>query len=137
VAGTAVPAHRHAHTEACRSTGKHPPAAAKTVRAAHRADLTFCSLNRNGVSTVDRNDDVPRLDAGNRGRALRNDREDDDTAGAIDAEPLRNLRRQCARLNTDVGVAGGPGGQQLVCNLEDGFGGDRESQRYRAGGQGI
>jgi hypothetical protein len=40
VAGTAVPVHRHAHTEARRSTGKHPPAAAKTVRAAHRAELT-------------------------------------------------------------------------------------------------
>ena len=32
--GAAVPAHRHAHHEACRSTGKHPPPAAKTVRAA-------------------------------------------------------------------------------------------------------
>ena len=34
MAGTAVPAHRHAHHEACRSTGEHPPAAANTVRAA-------------------------------------------------------------------------------------------------------
>ena len=32
--GAAVPAHRHAHHEACRSTGKHPPPAANTVRAA-------------------------------------------------------------------------------------------------------
>lgn len=34
VAGAAVPAHRHTHYEACRSTGEHPPAAANTVRAA-------------------------------------------------------------------------------------------------------
>ena len=34
VAGTAVPAHRPAHHEAYRSTGKHPPTAANTVRAA-------------------------------------------------------------------------------------------------------
>ena len=34
LAGATVPAHRHAHTEACRSTGEHPPAAANTVRAA-------------------------------------------------------------------------------------------------------
>jgi N-formylglutamate amidohydrolase len=33
VAGAAVPAHRHTHHEACRSTGEHPPAAANTVRA--------------------------------------------------------------------------------------------------------
>ena len=32
--GAAVPAHRHAHHEACRSPGKHPPPAANTVRAA-------------------------------------------------------------------------------------------------------
>src|ERR1700737_4910732 len=33
--GAAVPAHRHVHQhEACRSTGKHPPPAANTVRAA-------------------------------------------------------------------------------------------------------
>ena len=32
--GAAVPAHRHAHHEASRSTGKHPPPAANTVRAA-------------------------------------------------------------------------------------------------------
>ena len=32
--GAAVPAHRHAHLEACRSTGQHPPPAANTVRAA-------------------------------------------------------------------------------------------------------
>jgi hypothetical protein len=81
--------------------------------------------------TVDRNDDVPGLDAGNRGRALRNDREDNDTASAVDARPLRNLRRQCAKLNADVGVAGSSGGQQLVRDLDDGFGGDGETQRYR------
>jgi fumarate hydratase class II len=40
VAGTAVPAHRRAHHEACRSTGEHPPAAANTVRAANRARPT-------------------------------------------------------------------------------------------------
>jgi hypothetical protein len=34
VAGTAVPAHRHTHHEVCRPTGKHPPPAANTVRAA-------------------------------------------------------------------------------------------------------
>jgi hypothetical protein len=34
VAGTAVPAHPHAHHHACRSTGQHPPPAANTVRAA-------------------------------------------------------------------------------------------------------
>jgi hypothetical protein len=34
MAGTAVPAHRHTHHEACRSTGQHPPTAANTVRAA-------------------------------------------------------------------------------------------------------
>ena len=34
LAGTAVPAHRPAHHEADRSTGKHPPTAANTVRAA-------------------------------------------------------------------------------------------------------
>jgi len=34
LAGTAVPAHRHAHQEAYRSTGEHPPPAANTVRAA-------------------------------------------------------------------------------------------------------
>ena len=34
MAGTAVPAHRHTHHEACRSTGEHPPTAANTVRAA-------------------------------------------------------------------------------------------------------
>jgi hypothetical protein len=33
-AGAAVPAHRHTHHEACRSTRKHPPTAANTVRAA-------------------------------------------------------------------------------------------------------
>ena len=32
--GAAVAAHRHAHQEACRSTAKHPPPAANTVRAA-------------------------------------------------------------------------------------------------------
>ena len=32
--GAAVPVHRHAHHEACRSTGKHPPPAANTVRVA-------------------------------------------------------------------------------------------------------
>ena len=32
--GAAAPAHRHAHHEASRSTGKHPPPAANTVRAA-------------------------------------------------------------------------------------------------------
>jgi hypothetical protein len=34
VVGAAVPAHRHAHPEACRSTGQHPHTAANTVRAA-------------------------------------------------------------------------------------------------------
>src|SRR4029077_201107 len=34
VAGAAVPAHRHTHHQAYRSTGEHPPAAANTVRAA-------------------------------------------------------------------------------------------------------
>jgi len=38
VAGTAVPTHRQAHHEACRSTGKHPSAAANTVRAATKQD---------------------------------------------------------------------------------------------------
>jgi hypothetical protein len=38
VVGTAVPAHRQAHHEACRSTGEHPPAAANTVRAATKQD---------------------------------------------------------------------------------------------------
>jgi hypothetical protein len=33
-AGAAVPAHRRTHRETCRSTGKHPPPAANTVRAA-------------------------------------------------------------------------------------------------------
>ena len=39
VAGTAVPAHRHAHHEAYRSTGQHPPAAVNTVRAAQDSIL--------------------------------------------------------------------------------------------------
>jgi hypothetical protein len=34
-------------------------------------------------------------------------------------------------LNADVRVAGGSGGQQLVRDLDDGFGGDGETQRYR------
>jgi hypothetical protein len=38
LAGTAVPAHRRTHIEACRSTGKHPPAATNTVRAATEQD---------------------------------------------------------------------------------------------------
>jgi hypothetical protein len=37
MAGKEVPAHRHAHHEACRSTGEHPPPAVNTVRAT-RAD---------------------------------------------------------------------------------------------------
>jgi Cupin len=35
-----LPVHRHAHHEARRSAGEHLPAAAKTVRATHRAGLT-------------------------------------------------------------------------------------------------
>jgi ABC-type polar amino acid transport system ATPase subunit len=43
LAGTVVPAHRHTHHEACRSTGEHPPAAANTVRAAPEQDSLLLS----------------------------------------------------------------------------------------------
>ena len=50
----AVPAHRHTHREACRSTGEHPPTAANTVRAAQESLLLtnqeryFSCVNKRG-----------------------------------------------------------------------------------------
>ncbi|HEX2402911.1 MAG TPA: hypothetical protein VHJ79_23460, partial [Mycobacterium sp.] len=50
VAGVAVPAHRHTHHhEACRSTGKHPPPVAKTVRAAQDS-LLLSNQERWGIT---------------------------------------------------------------------------------------
>jgi len=84
-----------------------------------------------GFLTVERDDDVARLDACLRSRTWRRDLHGDHTTGAVDSQQPGDFWGQGGGLNTDIRVAGGPGGQQLVGDVDDGRGRDGETEGYR------
>jgi hypothetical protein len=84
-------------------------------------------LCRRGFLTVERDHDVARLDACLRCRTWRRDLHGDHTTGAVDSQQPGNFWGQGGGLNTDIRVAGGPGGQQLVGDVDDGRGRDGET----------
>src|SRR5882757_1060566 len=88
-------------------------------------------LCRRGFLTVERDDDVTRLDACLRRGAWRLDLHDNHTTGAVDSQQPRDFWGQGSGPNTDIRVAGGPGGQQLIGDVDDGRGRDSETEGYR------
>jgi hypothetical protein len=84
-----------------------------------------------GFLTVERDDDVARLDPCLRSRTWRRDLHGNHTTGAVDSQQPGDFWGQGGGLNTDIRVAGGPGGQQLVGDVDDGRGRDSETEGYR------
>src|SRR4051812_1892232 len=88
-------------------------------------------LSRGGLLTIERDDDVAGLDACLRRRTWRRDLHDNHTTGAVDSQPPGDFWGQGGGLNTDIRVAGGPGGQQLIGDVDDGRGRYSEPEGYR------
>jgi hypothetical protein len=88
-----------------------------------------------GFLTVKRDDNVARLDPCLRCRTWRLDLHSDHTTGAADSQQPGNFWGQGGGLNTDIRVTGGPGGQQLVGDVDDGGGRDGETEGYRTRGR--
>src|SRR6478735_1300528 len=104
-----------------------PDAVARFGAAKCRYEL----LCRRGLLTVERDDDVARLDACLRCRTWRRDLHGDHTTRAVDSQLPGDFWGQGGGLNTDIRVARGPGGQQLVGDVDDGGGRDGETEGYR------